>query len=222
MWSDAKFHNRTRRALLIVGTLLMIGGVTELARVPLAYFRAANGQRRAITRPVAHIQLIQPGPAKIMSTSGSVLYPQPAAPGKQPTPGALVGQLRIPVLGLDAPVTQGTALSVLSHSAGHLQTSVLPGEVGTTVIAAHDVTYFHQIDRLHPGDSMTVQTSQGTFTYKVVQHRIVHVGTNVVNTPYPSLVLETCYPLNALTLVNRRYIVTAVLVRSRLTTVRSG
>lgn len=65
---------------------------------------------------------------------------------------------------------------------------------------------------------MTIQTSQGVFKYKVVRHQVIQVGTNVPNTPYPSLVLETCYPLNALQLVNRRYVVRAVLVSSRLST----
>lgn len=194
----------------------MLLGVGQMSRVPLVYLRAAVSQHVDSSKPLVHIKVFSSPPAQVVSYHVDPLYPAAAPVGKQPANGSLIGHLTIPKLGLNAPVTQGTALSILAHSAGHLKTSVLPGELGTTVIAAHDVTYFHHIDELKSGDIITVQTSQGSFTYKVTGHQVIHVGTNVVNTVYPSLVLETCYPLNALNLVNQRYVVSAVLVKSSL------
>ncbi len=217
-----RFAGRSRkqllRSLLLVGGgALMIAGALEIGRIPLAYLRVARAEQTTVSKPLVKVQIVAPPPAKVVSYSVNALYPPAAAPGHQPVTGSLMGRLEIPKLGISAPVTQGTALSILAVSVGHLSSSVLPGEVGTTVLAAHDVTYFHHIDELAPGDTLTVRTSQGVFTYKVVSHQVISVGTNVPNTPYPSLVLETCYPLDALQLVNQRYVVRAVLVASHLT-----
>ncbi|WDL98039.1 class D sortase [Alicyclobacillus sp. ALC3] len=217
-----RFAGRSRkqflRALLLVGGgALMIAGALEIGRIPLAYFRVARAEQTTVSKPLVKVQIVAPPPARVVSYSVNALYPPAAATGQQPATASLMGRLVISKLGISAPVTQGTALSILAVSVGHLSSSVLPGEVGTTVLAAHDVTYFHHIDELAAGDTLTVQTSQGVFTYKVVSHQVISVGTNVPNTPYPSLVLETCYPLDALQLVNQRYVVRAVLVASHLT-----
>ncbi|QSO50453.1 class D sortase [Alicyclobacillus curvatus] len=212
----ARLRKFSRHLLLAGGAALVLIGIAEMSRVPLVYLRAAISQHSAASKPLVHIQVAATPRAQTVSYHVNALYPAAAPTGVQPERGTLIGHLTIPKLGLNAPVTQGTALSILAHSAGHLETSVLPGELGTTVIAAHDVTYFHHIDELKNGDIITVQTAQGTFTYKVTDHKVVHVGTNVQNTVYPSLVLETCYPLNALNLVNQRYVVSAVLIRSTM------
>ncbi|MCF8568442.1 class D sortase [Alicyclobacillus tolerans] len=210
-----KSRKTIRTGLLWAATALIGTGIVEVARVPLAYLEASMGARTALHKPFVPVQPV-PAAAKVTVVSDNALYPK-AAPASQPlAAGALLGRLSIQNLGLEAPVTQGTALDILAHSAGHLTTSALPGQVGTAVIAAHDVTYFHHIDQLQPGDEIRIHTAQGTFWYAVVSHKVIRVGTSVVNTAYPSLMLETCYPLNALNLVNQRYVVMAVLVKSHL------
>ena len=144
------------------------------------------------------------------------LFPNVAPPLPSPKTGVPLGRVVVPTLQLSAPLVQGTGLGVLAMAAGHLSNSVLPGQLGTAIIAAHDVTYFHHLDKLKKGDEIDVTTSQGRFVYQVIAHRIVSVGTNVDNTSYPSLVLETCYPLNALTPVSQRYLVIAAMVSSKV------
>ncbi|QQE80104.1 class D sortase [Alicyclobacillus sp. SO9] len=220
MPSERKFRNLVRKALLWLGIGIIAIGVAQLLRIPLTYARVAYSQR-VLNHQQKTLIVTTPSPKvksnlHVVEYKRNALYPRAAKPGNQPQTRSDIGKLTIPKLGLTAPIRQGTALSILASTAGHLSTSVLPGEVGTSIIAAHDVTYFHHIDALKPGDVIEVQTSQGTFEFKVRSHQIIHVGTDVVNTSYPSLVLETCYPLNALHLVNRRYIVKAVLVHSSL------
>jgi sortase A len=205
-----------RRVLLWAGLTILVAGLIELARVPLAYWQVAYAQKNQLQQAVSVIHSQQVAKAQITEHQREGLYPPAASTGIQPKSGVLVGKMYIPKLRLEVPVRQGTSLKILSGTAGHLMTSVLPGEIGTSVMAAHDVTYFHHIDRLQAGDLIRVQTSQGQFTFRVQSHRVIHTGTNVVNTTYPSLVLETCYPLNALQLVNRRYVVRAVLIHSVL------
>jgi sortase A len=79
------------------------------------------------------------------------------------------------------------------------------------VLAAHDVTWFSQIDNLEPGTSIEIAAPCWTYEYKVSDHRIITSGTPIYVTNVPSLVLITCYPLDALFLTPQRYIVNATL-----------
>ena len=234
------------RGLLVGGITLLLSGAGLLARIPLTYLEADLGQAilrhtdfsgglgehrnvalpasSAVTSGVSRSSgqtksvnklsgLLQP---VVWHVRGQALYP-PAAPlSPQPSTGSLIGSVSIPSLHLNAQIVQGSSLTVLAEAIGHLDTSSLPGQPGTCVIAGHDVTFFHHINQLQPGDTLTITTAQGRFTYQVTSHQVVHLGQNVTDTPYPSLLLETCYPLNALTLVNQRFWVHAVLTRSTL------
>lgn len=121
-------------------------------------------------------------------------------------PRSVQAVLEIPVLQLTAPVVQGIQTAQLNIAAGHLPTSVEPGQPGTSIVAAHNVTWFRHINRLKPGATIRVLTPHTTLVFRVATSRIVHVGTPVANTPNASLVLEACYPLNALYLTPYRYL----------------
>jgi sortase A len=137
-------------------------------------------------------------PASSVATSGD------------PTVYALLKATKI---GLVAPVVQGTDDPQLSVAVGHLAASSWPGTTGTSVLAAHDVTWFSQIDQLDPGDQVSVETACQTFVYTVDSHEVVRSGTIIDQTSTPQLVLTTCYPTNALFLTNQRYVLFASLSR---------
>ena len=128
--------------------------------------------------------------------------------------GTPEGLLEIPALGLVAPVLQGTGDEVLDDAVGHAPASVWPGHPGTTVLSAHDVTWFSRIDGLKAGDQIRYVTPCRTFDYQVTAHRVVHAGYPIYNTSTARIVLDTCYPLNALYLTNLRYVVYADLTQS--------
>ena len=148
-----------------------------------------------------------PGSLPLPDTSGTST--STAATG-QPTVYALLKATKI---GLVAPVVQGTDDSELSVAVGHLPASSWPGTTGTSVLAAHDVTWFSQIDQLAPGDQVSVVTACQTFVYTVDSHEVVQTGTIIDQTTAPQLVLTTCYPTNALFLTNQRYVLFASLSR---------
>src|ERR1022692_3817452 len=126
------------------------------------------------------------------------------ASGSGPGPRGL---LEAPALGLVAPVEEGAGDALLSDAVGHIPASAWPGRPGTSVFAAHDVTWFSGIDRLKAGDDIRYVTSCRTYTYRVTMHRVVPAGYPVYNTATPSIVLDPCYPLNALYLTSTRYLV---------------
>ena len=122
--------------------------------------------------------------------------------------------LEIPVLGLTAPVLQGTGDAVLAEAVGHVPASVWPGQAGTSVLSAHDVTWFSGIGQLRPGDEMRYVMPCRTLTYRVTSHRVVAAGSPVYNTATARIVLDTRYPLDALFLTGSRYLVYADLIET--------
>ena len=124
------------------------------------------------------------------------------------------GLLEAPAIGLVAPVLQGTGDSVLGEAVGHDPASAWPGQAGTSVFSAHDVTWFSPIAKLKPGNEIRYVTPCRTYTYKVTSHAIVAAGSPVYNARTARLVLDTCYPLDALFITSTRYLVYADLIGS--------
>ncbi len=124
-------------------------------------------------------------------------------------PGQLSGILTIPSLGLHAPVEEGTDDAELNVAVGHDPQSVWPGVDGAAVFLAHDVSYFVHLDALKPGDAITYATACNTVTFRVNGHQVVPAGSSVANSTGPSLVLDTCWPPNALFFTPDRLLIRA-------------
>ncbi len=85
--------------------------------------------------------------------------------------GAPVAVLQIPEIGVNEVVVEGTAGVQLMSGPGHKRDSVLPGQVGVSVIMARAAAYggpFSRIQELAPGDRFTVVTGQGKQTFAVI------------------------------------------------------
>ena len=113
--------------------------------------------------------------------------------------GDALTRIKIPSIGVDVVVVEGTTQSALRAGAGHYPQTPLPCEAGNVGIAGHRTTYgkpFHNLDLLHPGDPIILETPVGKCTYKVVRTEIVlPTDTHVVDpTPVPMLTLTTCNP----------------------------
>ncbi|MBO0824692.1 MAG: class D sortase [Actinobacteria bacterium] len=128
--------------------------------------------------------------------------------------GKAHGLLEAPALGMVAPVEEGTSDAVLNDAVGHVPASVWPGRPGTSVFSAHNVTWFSRINHLRVGDEVRYVTPCRTYSYRVTSHRRVRAGYPVYNTPAEKVVLDTCYPPNALYSTSTRYLVYATLVRT--------
>ncbi|MFE2039870.1 sortase [Streptomyces sp. NPDC059477] len=90
------------------------------------------------------------------------------------TPGAPVALLRIPVLGLEEIVAEGTTSGVLMSGPGHRRDTPLPGQPGTSVLMGRQWGYgspFNDLHQLPPGTEIRVTTGQGTATYEVTALR---------------------------------------------------
>ncbi len=89
-------------------------------------------------------------------------------------PSAGFAVLRIPRLGLTAPVAHGVSKrSVLDRGyVGHYPGTAAPGRTGNFALAGHRNTHgepFRYLNRLVKGDEISVRTRDATYTYRVDQ-----------------------------------------------------
>jgi sortase A len=117
--------------------------------------------------------------------------------------GDSLTRLKIPAIGVDVVVVEGTTASALRAGAGHYPETPLPCDLGNVGIAGHRTTYgkpFNQIDRLKPGDTIILGTQIGTCTYQVAKDPFVVLPNDfsvVAPPPDPNarwLTLTSCTP----------------------------
>jgi len=130
--------------------------------------------------------------------------------------GDALGKLRIDRIGLSSVFVEGTDAGDLRKGPGHYPGTPLPGRRGTVAIAGHRTTYgapFRKIDKVKPGDEVTVVMPYGRFTYKVERTRIVPPTAVWVTqrVSYDRLILSACHPLYS---AAKRIVVFARLIRS--------
>ena len=88
--------------------------------------------------------------------------------------GTPVAILYIPKIHVREVVLEGTTSSVLQDGPGHLRSTPLPGQPGTSEIMGRATAYggpFGHLSRLSPGDLFLVTTGQGKNIYRVLDVR---------------------------------------------------
>lgn len=113
-------------------------------------------------------------------------------------------------------VLEGGSGRTLAFGPGHLSASVLPGDVGNSIIAGHRDTHFQFLKYLRTGDSLKVDRPDGRgHMFRVVDIDVVDArrASLMLDTDVPMLSLITCYPFDT---VNpggpMRYVVTAEII----------
>ena len=94
--------------------------------------------------------------------------------GPTTPPGEPVALLSIPRLGLSQVVVEGTASGDTLAGPGHLRKTVLPGQVGTSLVMGRAATYgapFGRLDQVVVGDEIKVVMGQGEVSFDVVNVR---------------------------------------------------
>jgi LPXTG-site transpeptidase (sortase) family protein len=116
-------------------------------------------------------------------------------------PGRAYAEIRIPEIGLDMIVVQGTTYGQLKKGPGHYVDTADPWDAtGRVGIAGHRTTYlapFFSLDELGRGDRIALVTTRGTFRYEVRRAFVVPEegsGRVLRQTERPTLVLTTCNP----------------------------
>ncbi|MDQ3945247.1 MAG: class E sortase, partial [Actinomycetota bacterium] len=186
--------DRLRSALSAIGAALTGTGILILLFVAYQLWGTGLYTARAQDDLEAEFN------AKLaVPTTTTTAGPAPAPAGPPPPSGEAVAIIRIPKIGLDKHVVEGTGLADLRKAPGHYPSTPLPGAVGNAAIAGHRTTYgapFNRLDELEAGDEILVTTLGGSYTFNVEEKKVVSPSQVEVLDPTPvaKLTLTTCHP----------------------------
>lgn len=130
-----------------------------------------------------------------------------------PEYGSRYGNIKIESLDISLPLYYGDKLSILKNGIGQSSGSYFPGEGGSIICMGHNTKAFlYKLPQIKKGAIIEVETTYGTFRYKVDKTKIVNMY-NVDELPIQKeeeiLMLYTCYPVNGLGHKTDRFVVYA-------------
>lgn len=123
-----------------------------------------------------------------------------------------IAVLELPRLDKRMIVLEGASGEAMAFAPGHMAGTPLPGDGGTSIIAAHRNTHFEFLEDLVPGDTIRVTGADGRLTvFSVTERRIVDAQSSGLEPDRGTsrLALVTCYPFGALFPGPLRYVVIA-------------
>ena len=123
-----------------------------------------------------------------------------------------MARLQMPKYGVDLILLAGASGRTLAFGPGHVSSSAIPGNRGTTILSGHRDTHFRFLAHVSPGDEIFIEMSaKEQYRYRVTRTDIVDARKATVATGIDgALVLVTCYPFDSIIPGGAfRYIVTA-------------
>lgn len=223
-------RNHSIRTILFLGTLLLGTGIVSwaiyhiydqstYATIPV-YLSSTDMISNSVNtgdQPGLDSQKEQKDESGISeATITPIPVPEKSLYTGYPLKGEIIGSLTIPDLDKVLPILEGTSEEELKNGVGHFAGSGLPGEKNNCVLSGHRDSVFIGVGDLVLGDKLIVQTSAGTFIYKITKIRIVHKDdtTIIVPSDHAILTLTTCYPFIFVGHAPDRYIITADMVNN--------
>jgi sortase A len=210
----------------ITGTLLAISGVLLLVWVvvvwrwqdPFTALYTTWKQHQLSSSYDRRAEVYNPPPVKpgaSLATATAQIRAEARRYRLESGRGQAIGRIRVPRLGLNMVLVDGTDHDSLTKGPGLDRRTYMPGEGQLVYIAGHRTTYlapFAHIERLEPGDLVTLEVPYGTFTYRVFKHRVVGANDLAVLRSHGREVVElqACHPRF---FASHRYIAYARLVR---------
>jgi len=111
------------------------------------------------------------------------------------------------------PLYYGDKLEILRNGVGQSSGAYFPGEGGSIICMGHNTrTFLYHLPEIEKNSIIEIQTTYGTFQYKVYETKIVNMY-NVDELPVQKdeeiLMLYTCYPVTGLGHKTDRFVVYA-------------
>jgi sortase A len=206
------------RVLIGLGVLVLLFTAYQIWGTSVQEAHVQSGlrsqlQKEANNDAIKHA-LAQESTLNKLPTGPPVAAPTTTAPSE----GAPIGDIRIPVIGLNQVVVEGTNTPDLRKGPGHYTGTPLPGQAGNASIAGHRTTYghpFYNLDSVKVGDPIVLTTLQGIFVYDATKSFVVSPSDTTVvdNVIDNQITLTTCNPRFSAT---TRLVVQAKLAHSEL------
>ena len=111
-----------------------------------------------------------------------------------------VAKLLVPQHGIEQIILAGDSGNSLAFGPGYSLAGAEPNTIGTTVVSAHRDTHFQFLKDIKINDTIYIQTSDSTISYRVFDLQVVEDKTHVIpnDSDDMTLVLVTCYPFDAI------------------------
>ncbi len=215
-----------RRLLRIAGTVMAVAGVALLAWVivvwrwqdPFTALYTSWKQHQLAQSYKRHYEAYRARPVQSdasLAAAARVIAQEARAYRLEAKRGQGIGRIRVPRLHVNMIFVNGTDHDSLTKGPGRDLRTYMPGEGQLIYIAGHRTTYlapFAHIERLRPGDAITLEVPYGTFRYRVFKHKIVPSrDLSVLRSHGREIVeLQACHPRF---FASERYISYARLVR---------
>ncbi len=206
------------RVLIGAGVILLLFTVYQVFGTSIQESHTQAGLRTQLQKETSNAR-IRGALAEAVALNKLPTGPPVAAPRTQdPAEGDPIGDIRIPVIGINQVVVEGTNTPDLRKGPGHYIGTPLPGQSGNAAVAGHRTTYghpFYNLDSVKVGNPIVLTTLQGIFVYDTTKTWVVSPNdTTVVKNVFADiLTLTTCNPRFS---VSTRLIVQAKLVHSQL------
>ncbi len=130
-----------------------------------------------------------------------------------------------PVLKIEAPrlqksavVLSGVSGEAMAFGPGLMEQTPAPGEPGLTIIAAHRDTHFRFLKNMVTGDDILITNTDGrVLRFSITETRIVKAHQSGLYTDggTPQIALVTCWPFDAATRGDDRFVAIATLQDSK-------
>ena len=214
-----------RRGARILGTLMVVGGVLTLLWVvvvwqwqdPFTALYTRWEQHRLASsydERFAKFHPLQPA-GDSLAAERMTIARDAARYRRDSRRGEAIGRIKVPRLGLNMILVNGTDHDTLEKGPGRDLRTYMPGEGQLVYIAGHRTTYlapFSHIDSLRRGDQVTLELPYATFVYRIARHRIVPSDDLAVlqSHGHEVVILQACHPRFFAT---HRYLAYAVPVR---------
>ena len=195
-----------RRAVDIIGRVLIGLGVVVLLftgyqiwGTSIQEAHAQNALRNTLVQETNNDQI-----RKALTDAAALAKlptgpPVTAARTTAPPEGEPIGDIRIPVIGVNQVMVEGTDTPDLRKGPGHYIGTPLPGQRGNAAVAGHRTTYghpFYNLDAVKVGDPIVLTTLQGIFVYDTTKSSVVSPSdASVLRNQVANLItLTTCNP----------------------------
>jgi sortase A len=198
-----------RRGTRILGTLMVVGGVLTLLWVvvvwqwqdPFTALYTRWEQHRLASSYDERFTKFRPlrPPSNDLATERQIIAREAARYRRESKTGEAIGRIKVPRLGLNMILVNGTDHDTLEKGPGRDLRTYMPGQGQLIYIAGHRTTYlapFSHIDSLRAGDRVTLEMPYATFVYRVVRHRIVPSDDLAVLKSHGRevVILQACHP----------------------------
>ncbi|HEX6701455.1 MAG TPA: class D sortase [Gaiellaceae bacterium] len=198
-----------RRLLRIVGSLLVVAGVLTLGwcllvwqwQDPFTALYTHYQQHRLASAYDERFKAFKPidVAGASLTAERKAIATEAAAYRRESKRGEAIGRIKVPRLGLNMILVNGTDHDSLIKGPGRDLRTFMPGERKLIYVAGHRTTYlapFSHIDSMREGDKVTLEMPYATFVYQVTGHRIVKADDLSVLQSHgrEQLVLQACHP----------------------------